>query len=175
MPSRPARRRNDDLHFSLTTEVKSLSVHLYEHHTLGKDKTIGTGEVDLWRSISAAVPTADVEVPVRLPALPAFPLHVGSRHVADLPRRPMLLSPQIREGGVLRLKLAFRPQGGASASPSVPQSPVVAGGGGSQINNLTNGSRTSLAMASPAKSSRKSISGDSPSTSRLFGRKKDRE
>jgi len=151
--------RNDALHFSLTPEITSLGVVLYEHHTLGKDKTVGTGEVDIWQHISAAVPTADVEIPVRPPLPPRS---------CSAERKLTPAVNQVQEGGIVRLKLAFRPPGATSA----PSSPVVTG---TPLNSLPNGSRTSLAMASPSKSSRKSVSGDSPSTSWLFSRRKDKE
>lgn len=86
------RRDEPALHFSLSPNDKTASVTVIEHHTLGKDKTLGSAEVDvrrtkrlldssesspltrlfslvllfsqIWRHISPAMPAADVAVEV---------------------------------------------------------------------------------------------------------------
>lgn len=50
------------LHFTLGPDDSTASVSVVEHKTLGKDRAIGSGEVDIWRHISPAAPAADVSV-----------------------------------------------------------------------------------------------------------------
>lgn len=53
---------NEALHFHLDGGVSTAIFAVYEHKTLGKDRTIGTGEFDIWSIISPAMPAGDVTV-----------------------------------------------------------------------------------------------------------------
>ncbi|WVQ85964.1 hypothetical protein IAT38_008132 [Cryptococcus sp. DSM 104549] len=53
---------NETFSFNVGPGTKSLSVTVYDKHTLGKDLELGEAEVDIWRHIQPAVPNADVWV-----------------------------------------------------------------------------------------------------------------
>ncbi|OXB34399.1 transmembrane protein [Cryptococcus neoformans] len=53
---------NESFSFNITPNIKSFSVTVCDHHTLGKDPELGEAEVDIWRHIQPAVPDADVWV-----------------------------------------------------------------------------------------------------------------
>lgn len=56
---------DEPLKFQIAAGDSTASVSLMEHKTLGKDRLIGSAEVDIWRHISAAAPAADVTAEVR--------------------------------------------------------------------------------------------------------------
>ncbi|KAG6869143.1 hypothetical protein C0993_012241 [Termitomyces sp. T159_Od127] len=96
---------NESFNFSAGPHTAKLYVWIHEHKTIGKDKDLGDGEVDIWRHIQ---PRGNTAAEVSL---------------------------ELRQGGLLRLRLeydsALRPSGsGASISsderpPPPPKAPSI--------------------------------------------------
>ncbi|KAL1412655.1 Tricalbin-2 [Vanrija albida] len=53
---------NETFNFNILPGTNSFSLAVFDKHSLGKDVELGTGEVDIWRHLQPAVPTADVLV-----------------------------------------------------------------------------------------------------------------
>lgn len=52
--------RKETFKFPLTSDAGKLSLSILEHKNIGKDRVIGTGEVDVWEHISPAQPVAEL-------------------------------------------------------------------------------------------------------------------
>ena len=55
---------DEKLQFQIAASDSTANVTLMEHKTLGKDRQIGSAELDIWRHISPAAPAADVTLEV---------------------------------------------------------------------------------------------------------------
>lgn len=59
-------RRNETFKFTASSQTSKVYIWLHDHKTLGKDKEIAEGEVEIWRHIQAdGMSQADVLVDLR--------------------------------------------------------------------------------------------------------------